>query len=344
MGAVWGDYNNDRFPDLFVSVGGENKLYRNNGGESFTDIAEESGVDRPLASFPTWFWDYNNDGHLDLFVSCSTGTAGILTLNPFGLSEDLKGVSPIVRQIQEEAELELMALYLGDGTGSFRNVSRESGLNYPALPMGANFGDLNSDGFLDFYLGTGDVNYSEVLPNVMFLNREGKSFTNVTMAGGFGHLQKGHGASFADVDNDGDQDVYMQMGGAYASDRFNDALYENPGTGNNWLVLQLVGTESNCSAIGARIHVVIEESGVERAIHRRITSGGSFGCNPLREFIGLGRARQINRLEVYWPTSDVTQVFETLSPNQFISITESEDTFEVLARTKFQLTSTADVK
>ena len=344
MGAVWGDYNNDRFPDLFVSVGGENKLYRNNGGESFTDIAAKSGVDRPLASFPTWFWDCNNDGHLDLFVSCSTGTAGILTLNPFGLSEDLKGVSPIVRQIQEEAELELMALYLGDGTGSFRNVSRESGLNYPALPMGANFGDLNSDGFLDFYLGTGDVHYSEVLPNVMFLNREGKSFTNVTMAGGFGHLQKGHGASFADVDNDGDQDVYMQMGGAYASDRFNDALYENPGTGNNWLVLQLVGTESNCSAIGARIHVVIEESGVERAIHRRITSGGSFGCNPLREFIGLGRARQINRLEVYWPTSDVTQVFETLSPNQFISITESEDTFEVLARTKFQLTSTADVK
>jgi hypothetical protein len=344
MGAVWGDYNNDRYPDLFVSVGGKNKLYRNNGGETFSDVANKSGVDHPLASFPTWFWDCNNDGHLDLFVSCSNGTAGILTLNPFGLSEDLKGVSPIVRQIQNEAELELMALYLGDGTGSFKNVSRESGLNYPALPMGANFGDLNGDGFLDFYLGTGDVNYSEILPNVMFLNREGKNFTNVTMAGGFGHLQKGHGASFADIDNDGDQDVYMQMGGAYASDRFNDALYENPGFGTNWLNLQLVGTESNRSAIGARIHAVIEENGAERAIHRRITSGGSFGCNPLREFIGLGKARQINRLEVYWPTSDQTQVFETLAPNQFIRITEGEDAFEVLARAKFRLTLTADVR
>jgi hypothetical protein len=344
MGAVWGDYNNDRYPDLFVSAGGENKLYRNNGGETFSEVAAESGVERPLASFPTWFWDCNNDGHLDLFVSCSTGTAGILTLNPFGLSEDLKGVSPIIRQIQKEAELELMALYLGDGTGSFQNVSREAGLSYPALPMGANFGDLNGDGFLDFYLGTGDVHYSEVLPNVMFLNREGKTFTNVTMAGGFGHLQKGHGASFADIDNDGDQDVYMQMGGAYASDRFNDALYENPGFENNWLSLQLVGTESNRSAIGARIHAVIEENGTERAIHRRITSGGSFGCNPLREFIGLGKANHIRRLEIYWPTSDQTQVFETLLPNEFIRITEGKNALEVLTRTTFELTPASDEK
>jgi hypothetical protein len=199
-----------------------------------------------------------------------------------------------------------MALYLGDGTGSFKNVSRESGLNYPALPMGANFGDLNGDGFLDFYLGTGDVNYSEILPNVMFLNREGKNFTNVTMAGGFGHLQKGHGASFADIDNDGDQDVYMQMGGAYASDRFNDALYENPGFGTNWLNLQLVGTESNRSAIGARIHAVIEENGTERftaalpavAALAAILSGSSSGwARHVRSTAWRSTGQQATRLK-----------------------------------------------
>lgn len=330
MGVVWGDFNNDRYPDLFVSVGGRNKLYRNNRDGTFTDIAKDAGVTRPLASFPTWFWDCNNDGHLDLFVSSSSGTAGILSLNPFGLGQDLEGTSPVVRQIQKEARLELMALYLGDGTGSFRDVAREAGLTYPALPMGANFGDLNNDGCLDFYLGTGDVFYSEVLPNVMFLNQQGKNFVNVTMAGGFGHLQKGHGASFADIDNDGDQDVYMQMGGAYASDRFNDCLYENPGFQNNWLSIQLVGTTSNRCAIGARIRVVFDENGTERSVYRHVNSGGSFGCNPLRVSIGLGQAKQIKRLEIYWPTSDQTQVFESLTPNQFIRITEGSKRFETL--------------
>lgn len=330
MGAVWGDYDNDRYPDLFVSVGGENRLYHNNGDSTFTDVTTQASIGRPLASFPTWFWDANNDGNLDLFVGCSSGTTGILTLNPFGLGLDLKGASPIVRQIQQEAELELMALYLGDGAGGFQHVSREAGLNYPALPMGANFGDLNNDGYLDFYLGTGDIHYSEVLPNVMFLSQRGESFVNVTMAGGFGHLQKGHGVSFADFDNDGDLDVYMQMGGAYASDRFNDALYENPGFGNNWLNLQLVGTSSNRCAIGARIHAVIEENGVERSLHRRVGSGGSFGCNPLRESLGLGLATEVKRLEIYWPTSDQTQVFKSLVPNRFLRITENSEQLETL--------------
>ncbi|MCP4787336.1 MAG: CRTAC1 family protein [Fuerstiella sp.] len=162
----------------------------------------------------------------------------------------------------------------------------------------------------------------------MFLNRQGQSFTNVTMAGGSGHLQKSHGFSFADVDNDGDQDVYMQMGGAYISDRFNDALYVNPGFGNNWLSVHLVGTTSNRSAIGARIRVVITENGSERSIHRRISSGDNFGCNPLRKFTGLGQADRVQRLKVYWPTSDQTEVFESLAPNQFIRVVEG--TVEVL--------------
>lgn len=331
MGAVWGNINDDRYPDLFVSNGGKNRLYLNNGDTTFTDISEKAGVEKPTASFPTWFWDANNDGHLDLFVSCSNGTSGVVSLNPFGFGDDLSGISsPLVRQIQEEVEIELMALYLGNGDGTFRDVTRDAGLNLPALPMGANFGDLNSDGYLDFYLGTGDVFYSEILPNLMLLNQRGESFVNVTMAGGFGHLQKGHGASFADIDNDGDIDVYMQMGGAYPGDRFNDALYENPGFDNNWLSVQLVGTKSNRSAIGTHIHAIIEEDGKERSIHRWIGSGGSFGCNPLRESIGLGKATEIKRLEIHWPASDETQVFESLPPSQFLRITEGEAHFETL--------------
>ncbi|MEQ9410561.1 MAG: VCBS repeat-containing protein [Fuerstiella sp.] len=337
MGAVWGDYDSDRFPDLFVSAGGENRLYHNNRDGTFSDVAAASGVTHPLASFPAWFWDYNNDGQLDLFVSCSNGPTGILSVYPFGLGDDLSGISSNVRQLQKEVGLELMALYQGNGAGEFENVSADRGLNYPTLPMGANFGDLNNDGYSDFYLGTGDVAYSEIMPNVMFLNQRGAEFVNVTMAGGFGHLQKGHGVSFADIDNDGDQDVYMQMGGAYPSDRFNDALYENPGCDGHWLCVHLIGSRSNRSAIGARIRAVFQENGVERSVYRHVSSGGSFGSNPLRQWLGTGAATQIRRLEVYWPTTDQTQVFENIQADQLIRITEDEAGVETVSVKSFQL-------
>ncbi|MEZ6087377.1 MAG: VCBS repeat-containing protein [Pirellulaceae bacterium] len=77
--------------------------------------------------------------------------------------------------------------------------------------MGANFGDLNNDGFPDFYLGTGYPNYEALMPNLMYLNQAGKRFADVTTVGGFGHLQKGHGIAFADIDNDGDQDIFSEM-------------------------------------------------------------------------------------------------------------------------------------
>lgn len=323
MGAVWGDVDGDRYPDLFVSAGGNNRLYHNNQDGTFTDIAAQAGVERPIASFPAWFWDYNNDGRLDLFVGASSGSVGILSLDIRGA--DLAGFKSGVRQFDEDVDVEMMALYEGDGTGAFRNVSAARGLEYPALPMGANYGDLNQDGFPDFYLGTGDVEYSELMPNVMFLNQESKHFANVTMAGGFGHLQKGHGVAFADFDSDGDLDVYMQMGGAFLGDKYNDALYENPGFGNRFIALKLVGHQSNRSAIGARIHVRIAEQGLERSVYHHVSSGGSFGANPLACTLGLGKAESIIRLEIYWPTSDRTQVWEAVEPDRAYRIEEDQD-------------------
>src|SRR5205814_2316351 len=80
------------------------------------------------------------------------------------------------------------------------------------------FSDLDNDGYLDFYIGTGNPDLSTLIPNRMFRNAEGKFFQDVTTAGGFGHLQKGHGIAFADLDNDGDQDIFANMGGAYTGD------------------------------------------------------------------------------------------------------------------------------
>ena len=125
--------------------------------------------------------------------------------------------------------------YRGTKDHRFQEVAKEVGLSQITLPMGANFGDLDNDGFLDFYLGTGYPDYEALMPNVMYHNQRGTKFLDVTEKGGFGHLQKGHGIAFADFDNDGDQDVVTQLGGFYRGDKFYDALFENPGFNNRWL-------------------------------------------------------------------------------------------------------------
>ncbi len=89
-------------------------------------------------------------------------------------------------------------------------MTREAGLDRVLLVMGSNFGDIDNDGFLDMYLGTGEPAYFYVVPNVMLKNVEGKRFEDVTTSTGTGHLQKGHGISFADYDRDGDVDVFSR--------------------------------------------------------------------------------------------------------------------------------------
>ncbi len=321
MGCMWGDYDDDRWLDLYVSTApmhndGKHRLYHNNRDGTFTNVAEELGVTGPRGSFPAWFWDFDNDGNLDIYVSCLSGSVGALVDRRL-----IKGLN---------------SLYKGDGKGGFVDVALDVGLDYPSRPMGANFGDLDNDGWLDFYLSTGNFPYTELHPKVMFLNREGKSFANVTLQGGFGHLQKGHGVAFADLDNDGDTDVYTQLGGAYTKDKFNDALFENPGFDNHFLTVDLEGRTTNRSAIGAKIRVDVVEDGRKRSIHRAVNSGGSFGCNPLRQMIGVGKATEIGLLEIYWPTSDTTQTFRDLAVDQTLRIVEGEERFTriELAKTK----------
>jgi hypothetical protein len=112
----------------------------------------------------------------------------------------------------------------------------------------------------------------------MFRNAGGRTFQDVTTAGNFGHLQKGHAIAFGDVDNDGDQDVFEEMGGAFLADKAFSALYLNPGTRNHWLRLELQGVRSNRSAIGARIKVELRTASGVRHLYRTVGGGGSFGC------------------------------------------------------------------
>ncbi|MEZ6037849.1 MAG: CRTAC1 family protein [Planctomycetota bacterium] len=327
-GVKFGDYDDDGLIDIFVSnLANENRLYKNLGRERFVDVAPKLGMTLPVASFATWFWDYDNDGDLDIWNAAYSTGVGDIAAYVLGLPRP---------------HPEVMRLWQNDGKGGFRDVAPEVGLDYPALPMGANFGDLDNDGFLDFYLGTGDPYYYSLMPNLMFKNVDGKQFVDVSMAGGFAHLQKGHGITFADLDNDHDLDVYAIQGGAYPGDAAYNALFENPGNGNHSLCVIAVGTDSNRSAIGARIHAVIRDTGAnadfqdhirvtERHVYRQVNSGGSFGANPLRQTIGTGKATTIARLEIRWPRSRKVQVLENVAVDQTIRVTEGKDGFEVVA-------------
>jgi hypothetical protein len=320
--AVWGDYNGDRYQDLYVSnLRGANRLYRNNRDGTFTDVAAEAGVERPHSSFPAWFWDFDNDGDLDIYVASYASDIGDVAASYLGLA----------------VNAEPPCLYRNNSDGTFTDVAGEAKITRPTAPMGSNFGDLDNDGFLDFYLGTGYPTYYSLMPNLMYKNLGGREFADVTFAGGFGSLQKGHAVVFADFDHDGDQDVFEQMGGALAGDKFVDAFYENPGFGQKWISLEVVGNKSNRSAIGARIHVTVVESGSQRSIYKHVNSGGSFGANPLRQAIGLGDAERIVSVEVTWPTTGEKQVFDDVEPNRSYRVTEGVAELEPVDRPPFAL-------
>ena len=328
-GATWGDVDNDGRPDLYVSnFGDRNLLFINRGNGRFDEEARERGVSEPTYSFPTWFWDYDNDGWQDLMVVTFLQTVD-------EVARDYLGQPP---------RSETLRIYHNRGDGSFEDKTVALGVARMIPTMGANFGDLNNDGYPDFYLATGAPSYGLLVPNRMFLNQEGRRFVDVTTSTGTGHLQKGHGISFADLDNDGDQDVFANMGGAFPGDKYSKALFENPGHGNDWIAVELVGKRRNRSGIGARIRVVFEDEGKEAQRFRWVTTGGSFGASPLTQHIGLGRDAQILRLEVDWPPGPQDggpqrQVVRDIPINSFIVVTEGVDSFELAPRARFEFAS-----
>lgn len=322
-GSSWGDIDGDRYPDLIVSnLSGENRLYHNQKDGSFFDISAQAGVQEPYASFPVWTWDFDNDGVLDIFISSFRGSTDSYMMYALGQKYPMPS-----------------GHFRGNGDGTFTNVAEEQKLDMPMLTMGANFGDINNDGYLDFYIGTGQPDISILVPNQLFVNQHGKRFHDVTMASGVGHLQKGHAIAFADLDQDGDQDIFEQMGGAKRVDSYRDALYANrDGTANRWIKLKLIGTQSNRAAIGARIKVTITEKGESRSIFRWVNTGASFGANPLRQHIGIGTAEKIDNLEIYWPTSDTTQEFKDLQVERLWEITEGSDVPEAVSLPAYPFT------
>ena len=330
-GCCAGDFDDDGRIDLYVSRRpSRNILYRNEPSDAapgfrLRDVTPTAGVARPNASFPTWFFDYDNDGKVDLFAAANIGfnddTGDDIGRLMFGLPT--KGDRPV--------------LYHNDGKGKFHEVSHDMGVDRCVLVMGSNYGDLDNDGWLDFYLGDGSPSYRALLPNKMFRNDGGRRFQDVTTAGGFGHLQKGHGIAFADLDNDGDQDIFSQLGAFYPGDSYVDCLFENPGNSNHWITLQLQGVKANRCAIGARIEVRVATPGGERSIFNQAGTGGSFGSSSLQQEIGLGDATAIKSITIRWPGSNTIQKFENVPYDRVWLAVEDQPELKPVTLKKFKL-------
>ncbi len=315
-GVAVGDVNNDRYPDLYLSnLTGRNLLYINQGESDPKFVSDtRAGVSGPERTFPTWMFDFDQDGWDDLFVS--------------GYASREESPAKLMMDVARDKPTSLTpVLYRNLGDGTFEDISKQAGLSEPASTMGCNFGDLDNDGYLDFYLSTGDPEYFSIVPNKMYRNDAGKAYQDVTYTGGFGHIQKGHAIGFGDIDRDGDQDVYTVLGGAFEGDNYRNLLYENPiDNQNSWINIKLVGVESNQSAIGTKLILTFDDGGKERKIHHNVGMDASFGGNSLLSELGLGKAEVIKRLEVLWPYENMSvSVFENVSVNQHIQITEGSE-------------------
>ena len=269
-GAAWGDYDNDGDPDLYVSnIGEPNRLYRNDGDGTFTDVAPELGVTEPMASFACWCWDYDNDGRLDLFV-CDFGNS----------------LGDVIRsQLGQPTAGERPRLFHNEWPSGFRDVTTEARPRPRAGLHGLKLWRSRQRRFPRHVPGDGPGRVlATSIPKVLFKNIEGRRFEDVTMSSGTGHLQKGHGVAFADWDRDGDLDLFLEAGGATPGDRAHNVLFQNPGHGNHWLDVRLIGTRTNRAAIGARVRVDL-----------RLPGGGA-GLAPPRDHQRIELRRQPVRL------------------------------------------------
>ena len=335
---AWGDINNDGRPDLYISLReGKNRLLRNDGPEDparpdpahwkFTEVGAHAGVVPKENTFATWFFDYDNDGWPDLFVT-GYNIGSEQDVGRFESGQPVDGGLP--------------HLYHNRGDGTFTEVSHSMHLDRAILTMGANFGDLDNDGWLDVYLGTGEPSYQALLPNRMFRNDHGTRFQDVTTSGGFGHLQKGHAIAFADIENRGQEDVFEEMGGAFAGDAYQSSLYRNPGHSGHWITLKLVGVQDNKAAYGVRIEVVFRENGKPRHIFRTVGAVSSFGGNPMEQHIGVGAATRVEEIRIRWPAHYAhEQVLQNIEVDQAMVVREGAGAPQLLPHKAFELGATA---
>ena len=302
MGVLFTDYNNDGYPDIFVTNDAvEDYLYRNNRDGTFTDVALAAGIaynseGRATASMGIANGDYDNDGGLDLFVT--------------------------------NFSLEVNSLFHNDGDGFYTMTTFDVGLAEPSfsrLGFGAQFLDIDNNGTLDLLVANGHVwdNVTQITPSLsyrqtcqLFLNNGEGKYQDITSSAGtfFNSPVVARGTASGDYDNDGDIDILISCCGGTPVLLRNDSKTEN-----RWLKIKLTGTTGNRNGIGTKVYLKTNKT----TYLREVTSGGSYASgNDYTLHFGLGSTETVNSIEIHWLGGNV-QHLENVSTNRLIQIVEN---------------------
>jgi hypothetical protein len=333
--------------------GTRSQLFHNNGDGTFTDVSKQSGI----AATPSYYCftpltaDFDNDGWPDIYVSCdstasmlfhnnhdgtfteSALTAGV-AFNEDGHTQAGMGVS--AADYDGDGWLDILktnfsgdtpTLYHNSGDGTFADVTFQAGLGGDShfLGWGALFIDVDDDGWPDLFMANGHV-YPEIdgkglnstfrERKVLYWNERNGKFKDVSLDAGPGITASfnSHGAVSADIQNDGSVGILVNN----SFDR--PSLLKNTAARGNWILVKLLGTKSNRDAIGAR--VTLRSEGHEQL--QEVRSGGSFiSQSDFRLHFGLGRATQVDSLQIRWP-GGALQNLENVPVNQILTIEEGK--------------------
>ena len=322
-------------------------LYRNDGGQ-FVDVTEESGVaafTRGHNLHGAAFGDYDGDGRVDLAIT-RMYLPGVVILHnegqgrfaaaPLAIPSTSMGFMAAFVDVDHDGVLDLFASSYGTSIGTiaqavfqedrglFSNgtkIWRQGpggwvvdegyfGTDLPLTPMGVNFGDLDHDGHLDWYLGTGGAEPWNVVPNLMYRGTPSDRLEDISAFGGVATVQKGHGIVYADFDRDGDQDIYSSLGGAWPGDIWPNQMLvnESPG-GGHWIRLALHGCRANRYGLNSLIAVnTLHADGSKRRYTYHMDNKTTFGSAPYLADIGLGDATAVEDVEVRWIGPDASAV------------------------------------
>ena len=286
----------------------------------FEDVTALAGLSAPHEGFVGFFFDYDNDGWLDILV------VGFTSDMEVALKSRIEG-----KAVNEGSRL---ALYRNDGDGSFTDVTTEAGLSWNLGAMAATFGDYDNDGWLDIFVGVGAPPMERFEANRLFRNLGDGTFADVSASAGVDDLGKGHGATFADPDHDGDLDLFVPIGGAFPGDRQRSRFYRNPASQmphpNGWLHILLRASSLHPDAVGAQVALRVTDAPDAPVQLQEVAVGGGFGVSPspILEF-GLGQHHTVAEVTIRWPGGG-HRVLRNIPANQRILIVENEPGYQVL--------------
>ena len=304
LGVVWGDYNNDGAPDIYVANDStENFFYHNNGDGTFEEVgfmigvalSEDGAAENGMG---TAFGDWNNDGWLDLTVTNYAQQTNTLYHN------DTDG-------------------FFTDATATTKTAQ----LTYPYLGWATAFIDYDNDGYQDLFVANGHLheNLAELgqqgtygQRNLLFRNNYNDTFTEVseTLGPGMKLEDVSRGATFADYDADGDIDIVVTN-----SNTAPRLLRNDGGNRKNWLQLRLHATKGATDAIGARVKIKTGELTQTREVR---SGDGYLSQRDLTLHFGVADYQQIDNIEIQWQ-SGVKQLIKSVPANQVLSLEEGRD-------------------